>query len=172
MTDERSNAMKRTALICLLGFLAGIIAASTLPDALADEKDADEKDAEKTKKLKYPWAGKEWNETVTMTKLDRLLLEHANEAPAEDARVVERQFKKLITVVTKYEAKAARQGILLIAHVKSLRPGDIVRSDANRAAQLWYAKHLNESKDGSNWPIECRLVMKGKVIAKFVRNAD
>jgi hypothetical protein len=158
--------MKRTALICLLGFLAGIVATSTLPGAFADEKKDDEK------KLKYPWAGKEWNQAVTMTKLDRLLLSRANEAPADDARVLEKRNGKPVTIVTKYEAKAARQGILLIAHVKSVRARELDNGDAHRAAQLWYARHLDESKDGRDWPIECRLVMKGKVLAKFVRNGD
>jgi hypothetical protein len=163
--------MKRTALICLLGFLAGIVATSTLPGAFADEKKDDEK------KLKYPWAGKEWNQAVTMTKLDRLLLSRANEAPADDARVLEKRNGKPVTIVTKYEAKAARQGILLIVHVRSLRPRGVGSSELNQAKYLWYRKHLDMAFPACqiprrDWPIECRLMMKGKVLVKAVHNAD
>lgn len=158
----------------LFAFVVGLFTASTVPVAFAE----DEKKVEEPEK-KYPWADRDMNKVIKMTKLD-YICDLANVKSIDEKHAVLDQHNgKPRIVMVKYKAEPKKEGLLLLVAVKAdvksrnfnKYPADSV---AKKALHLWTIRHAclsNNLQPGNHrtWPIECRLVYKGKVIGKHIQ---
>jgi hypothetical protein len=158
--------MYRTAIITLVAFLAGLLAASTLPSAVAGDKQDD------PNALKYPWAGKDLNKPVTMTKLD-LIITVANAEPiSKKDSLIWGSTRRPMVVVNSYKAKATAKGLHLVADVAAKQGLVLSNVIAEKALKAWAVKHAKVDYQYKTWPVAVTLCVGEKKVLTHVRKGE
>jgi len=123
-------------------------------------------------KMKFPYAGKVWNQEVTMTKLELMCLKADFEA-AEPFKPYKSK-TKCPFVITRIESKPTKGGIAVVAtakkHGKGIVAVSTLQAICRRAGGCWVAQAKAEGFSyGSRikTPIEVIVKIKGKVVAQM-----
>lgn len=154
--------MHRTLIIAVatLAFVAGLFVASTLASAPAAGKPDD------ANALKFPYAGKELNEPVTMTRLEYLIA-MANAKPIN--AVVQHRHKCDPVMLVDTKAKATPKGLILAAKVKGrFKKGDC-EVMCSTIAGKWSRRHEGFAEAKNRWPMAVQLYVGDKKVHTQIR---
>ncbi|MFP4053612.1 MAG: hypothetical protein ACLFV7_07095 [Phycisphaerae bacterium] len=152
--------MKRSVWILATLLVAGLV--------FADDEKAEQK-------LKYPWAGKEMNEQVSMTRLEHEVLKfNAKPLTREEQRMLVKG-GKCVVGLTRLHVDAKDKGLVMT--------GECLFTDPDKemfgVAAGYIRRHLSLSRtllgtiyDKEKFPVGVRVVYKGKVVCTRTYTED